>query len=471
MLKDRGSFLNLDQLLEEHLRLGVDAYYLYGLLPVLLQHWLFEIFGRGYGPMIASTLVVMVAMAAVWAAVAAIDNKREVQAVAVIVLLTPIVLWVNPNFPYSIVQLTILGSLLLVLKWRLDLALLVAVIGCWSVPSLPLCLTALLVILIVGDWWNRPGRSALKLTRRLTPAITVYLAIGTILVFQFGLASVLATALPIRGAAFYRTAQYGFTSLRGFISPGRLGMLHYVGSPAGWWLLSNAFLLAFGIASVVELLRSKRIIPAYFCIILSAILEAVFIAVAYGSAGQHVIYDPIVVFGVLLGLFALPLGRFRVPLTVVFVTLGVASTIVQARDTANAWRYTSKTPQTAGLYADRAWEAQWSQVLRSSRTHDTFVLSYGSGIHHYFPNVRSPDVWFMQVGQLLPQDEQRVLAQLYKSDSVVEDLTSATSFIDRDPSIQQFLKTLCISTTTKYFKIWKRCKPVANLSSHYADRS
>lgn len=56
----------------------------------------------------------------------------------------------------------------------------------------------------------------------------------------------------------------------------------------------------------------------------------------------------------------------------------------------------------------------------------------------------------MQVGRFLPQDEQRVLAQLYKSGSVVESLTSATTSTDRDPSIAQFLKNLCISSTTKY---------------------
>jgi hypothetical protein len=64
---DRSSFLNLDYLLAQHLRLGVDAFYSYGLLPVLLQHVLFAIFGRGYWPMIGCTVVVTVLMAVFWA--------------------------------------------------------------------------------------------------------------------------------------------------------------------------------------------------------------------------------------------------------------------------------------------------------------------------------------------------------------------------------------------------------------------
>jgi len=53
VLKDRGNLLNVDYLLERHLVLGVDAYYIYGLLPIWLQHLAVSVAGRGYWPLLA----------------------------------------------------------------------------------------------------------------------------------------------------------------------------------------------------------------------------------------------------------------------------------------------------------------------------------------------------------------------------------------------------------------------------------
>src|SRR5580765_3424911 len=148
---DRGSLLNLDYLLDQHLRLGVDTFYSYGLLPVLLQHGLFAVFGRGYWPMVGSTVAVMLLMALRRARLLRYVNSRWL-CLAAVVVLTPTILWVNPNFPYSLVDLSMMYALLLVLEGRTDLALAVSAIGCFSVPSLPLALTAMLALLIVLEW-------------------------------------------------------------------------------------------------------------------------------------------------------------------------------------------------------------------------------------------------------------------------------------------------------------------------------
>jgi hypothetical protein len=64
VFKDRGSLLNLDYLLEKHFRLGVDTYYAYGLLPILVQHLLFAAFGRGHWPMVGCAVVALILVAA-----------------------------------------------------------------------------------------------------------------------------------------------------------------------------------------------------------------------------------------------------------------------------------------------------------------------------------------------------------------------------------------------------------------------
>ena len=132
VFKDRSSSLNLDYLIEKHYRLGIDAYYSYGLLPVYIQHVLFAIFGRGYGPMLGCTLVVMVLMALFWALLLG-QLTEQPRILWGIVAIGPIILSINPNFPYSLVILSIEFALYFVLKKRLDVALAIAVVGCFSV--------------------------------------------------------------------------------------------------------------------------------------------------------------------------------------------------------------------------------------------------------------------------------------------------------------------------------------------------
>ncbi len=160
VLKDRGSFLNLDYLLAKHFRLAVDTYYSYGLLPVLIQHLLFVEFGRGYWPLLGFTVISLVLMAAFWARLLRYMPPRKIWLVT-IVALSPTLILVNPILPYCLVQLSMLFALLFVLEDRLDIALAISAVGCLSVPSLPLVLTALLLLLIVINWWVSTDRSGL----------------------------------------------------------------------------------------------------------------------------------------------------------------------------------------------------------------------------------------------------------------------------------------------------------------------
>jgi|GEM_PF-4549528 hypothetical protein len=66
VFNDRGNLLNVESLLDSGLRLGVDTYYSYGLLPTLLQHLAFT-FGSGYWPMLGLSLAALFALAFVWA--------------------------------------------------------------------------------------------------------------------------------------------------------------------------------------------------------------------------------------------------------------------------------------------------------------------------------------------------------------------------------------------------------------------
>jgi len=239
VFKDKSSFLNLDYLLDKHLRLGVDAYYSYGLLPVFLQHVLFEAFGRGFGPVIGCTVVTLAFMALFWALLLR-HLPQQTRWLVSIAALSPLLYWVTPNLPYSLAVLSMLFALLFVLKGRFDIALAASVVGCFSVPSLPLLLTALLTVLIVVDCCSDGHLHLVRLARQSAPGACLYLLLMVSLGLYFGFKSVLATALPTLGMQFYRDDGLGtFGALMSFLHPPgeslQYYIAYYIGSPVTWF--------------------------------------------------------------------------------------------------------------------------------------------------------------------------------------------------------------------------------------------
>ena len=455
VFKDRGNLLNLDLLLDRHLRLGVDTFYSYGLLPVALQRLAFAA-GRGYLPMVACTVASAVGLALILASIA-----RHLPAsrawLAALLCLTPILLWVNPNFPYSLVLLSMLAGIALVLAGRLDLALLAASFGCWSVPSLPLVLVAVLLALILAAWWRAPPRRPAALLRAIAPGLAAYLATGAGLALAFGWRSVLATALPFQGSAFYAAKGYGFASLLEFLSPAGAGPQWYLGTRATWWLASTALLAVLAVRSSLRLARRRQLRHLDTCVVILAILHAAFIFVAPGPSAQHLVYDPLLAVGVLLALATLPPARPRMALLAGLGILGLLGCTWQARDTWRAWRTERIFPDTAGLYADPAFAAQWSRILDLARGHPVFFLARATGIHHYFPAISGPQVWFLDIGQTLPADDDRVFAQMAAADIVVEEPESL--YAGSNARVRSYLDGLCPRAFGRLFRV--RQKPDA----------
>jgi hypothetical protein len=274
---------------------------------------------------------------------------------------------------------------------------------------------------------------------------------------QFGIDSLAGTALPILGAKLYRASHYGLlTTGLEFLSPPTATLRYYLANRPAWWLTSSIMLLGFGFRSAAIMLRERELKPPHIVVSLCAVLQLIFALVAYGAPPQHVIYDPLLVVGMLVGLSTLPPNRIRQSLLVLFVGLGLLGSAGQARQTWHAWHETHPSTGTLGLYARSDWVNEWSRILRLSKQAKVLFLSYGTGLHHYYPQIQTPDLGFVQLGQVFPSDEKRLLAQIDASDVVVEDLTGPTSYIEENHDIQLRLKAMCVTETTRNFKIWRR---------------
>lgn len=460
IFEDRASFMHLDDLVARHLRLGVDVFYSYGLLPVLLQHLVFLPFGRGFKPMLGCTLLVLVLNALFWAALLEYLPPQRRWLLAVVAL-SQIILLVNPNWPYSLATLSIMFALLFVLKERLGIALAVAAVGCFCVPSLTLVLTVLIALLIVVNWWLSPNRRVARLASLLAPGVLTYAAIGALLASVYGLPSLVATALPLAGARFYKEIGYtGFDAFLTFIHPAgyslKYYLAYYTGSPVTWFVLCSIFLFALSIYSVIPLFKGRRLAAPIQFVILYSIVQFVFIFFVYGSRGQHSIYEGVIAAATLVGISTLPQPRLRNAALGVFLAVGVMAETGAIYKTLTGWRTTVRSPESFGLYADPTFIKELDEIVQLSRTHRTLMLGYATGIHNYYPTLEDPDAWFLQQGQLFPWQKQAIADQIKQADVVVEVLTSQAAAVNSDPNIQAALNAMQTAPPMLDFRVRTR---------------
>ena len=468
VFKDRGNLLNLDYLLDRHIQLGTDAYYSYGLLPVLIQRLLFMGFGRGSWPLIMCHFAFALLMATAWWMIVRQLSEPRLWTLVVIVL-CPMVIWINPNFPYVLVQLSMMFSLVLALRGKLPAALAVSAVGCWSVPTITLLFSAGFGLLIFLEWRQSRDRSPRDLIRMLAPGTLTYLLLGLVIAAEFGWRSMLSTALPFQGMAFYRAVHYGmFTSLRLFLFPGPLPFItgsgsilrYYLCDHVTWWLVGTLLLFGFGIHAAIGMVRQRRLIPgAGLVTLICAATHLIFIVFAYGTPGQHTIYDPILAAGVVIGLSTMTSIRLRNIFMGLFVLLAAFGSLNQFGYTRWLWRSTHPSEDTANFYTHDDFRLEWSQIVNLSKTKHVFLLSYGTGMHHYYPTIDTADSWTVQLGQVFNADKERVLAKMRKADIVVEDMTGPMTLFDTDDDIKRQLSSMCLVEIKTYFIVWSKTPP------------
>ncbi len=317
IFSDRGSFLHLDTLIRRGESAGIVVYYIYGLLPVLVQRVLFLAFGTGYMPVLVAGLIYAAALGALWAAILG-RMTRDTCAVLGSLTLIPFLIWNNPNLPYVCVNLSIFGALLLILKGRYDLALAAAAVGALSVPSLPLALFVGIAGVIVAEWALEGEFKLGSLVARLAPGFGTYAVLAALLASVFGWRSMMATILPVSGGAFYMAQGWGFggNSLLEYLAPSYLnftGLLRYWlgGDRVPWWVASTVATAVFGVLATGRMIRIRQVEGRMVFIAACSAMHIVFLLFAYGSAQQHLVFDPILLAGVMGGIFWLPLERWR----------------------------------------------------------------------------------------------------------------------------------------------------------------
>jgi hypothetical protein len=455
--RDHGSFLTLEELLAKHLRLGVDVGYTYGLIPVLLQHVLVWMGGRGpeliLGIIVAYLLITAILWTFLWRT---LGSSWEL--LVGILVLSPFFIMTLPTPAHAMLQLTLMFGLLFILMDKLPAALVVAAFGCLCMPSLPIAEAGLLCVLILFAWWNQPQpRRAAELFRKFLPAVAVYVGFGLILSAWFGWDSFYASILPTAGAALYKASNFGvFKAGSLWLHPPGARITYYLGTVVGWWLAGTLLLTIFALRAAAKAWSDRRISPLQAFTMFCCILHFVFIFAAFGNGHHSMYYDSIIVAGVLAGLSAESNTLLRRATLAMFMLLSVVGQWTSTRALLEDWKTLRKDAATGFLYATPGFTAEWKPILEASSHQNVMILAYGNGVREFFPQVHTPDSWFLLPGLLKPAEKQKLLEQIRSADMVAEEFGPMTDFIDQDDEIQAALKGFPVPQKGQYFRVWRK---------------
>ena len=456
---DLGSFQHVDRLIGLGLRPGVDFGYTYGLLPVLLQHLCFAAFGSSHWITLGMLVLYLLLMLTFWSLLTRDIGQSWANFGILLGLCDMMIFFVPwpPTLAHMLMKISLAFSLYFFMKQRLSLALSIAALGALAVPSLPIVLTILIALAIAWEWWHAPVRAVRGLVTKLAPAAVMYAGAVLIMVAFFGWRAVLQSLIPAGGARLYRAMNFGiFGQGRYFLHPPGAHLSYYLLTPAGIWISCSILLVVFGCTGALRIARTGKLtgLPAF--VVVCCALHLIFVFAAYGNYLSFELFSFILTAGVLAGVSDLTSRRLKIALSSLLLVFGLLSQVSGIKEGLQLWKSESTSPATAFLYAPNDFQPEWKSVLSISKNRRVFLLAYGMGVDSYYPEIGTPQSWFLLPGLTLPREDSYVLQQIRAADVVVEETEVTTRYIDNNKEWQAALGDFPVKVSGRYFRIWTK---------------
>lgn len=347
VLYDPGTALRVDKLIVAGYLPALDFGFPYGLISLLVGRIFFALTGRTPVGYLLFMLAAQMLMVFGIARLAANCGATVIGFLAAAIPHAIIPVYVNITHPLEAALL--LHALAdLSLGWHAR-ALAVTTLCLFIKPVLAYTLGLLIVILIIARISRQPNRSA-DLIKQFIPAIITGVACIVISVTYFGWLPLKETLLPLVGLKSYQALDFGFLGNgRSFWLP-TMGAIseyaqYYLFSVAGIWLLGTLLLGFWGVLSLGKLWRAAS--DQHAVVAALALCHFFFIFVLFGWPGSWTYYSSLLIVGIGLGAAAHGLRPIWMGL---LILLALAGHTQRYQHTVNAWRWSERAADTAGLW-------------------------------------------------------------------------------------------------------------------------
>jgi len=451
---DQGSNFAVTSLVNQGLRPAVDFGYQYGLLGLSIGRWWFRLLGESPWSYYAACQVFNVAiLAGVLRFAAAMRFDRA--SWALIAATIPFAFQpLFPSFVHGLERMFLVWALAAHTKQQRPFALALLVAACLAKPALGYFYGLVLLIEIALDIWRKEESFWLPFGKACLPAIATTCGLGLWLSMEFGMESLLRTLLPLSGAASYRTMNFGFFGEgRNFWNPPGARLGYYLGTPAGFWILSSLLVFAIGLVALVRPFKA----PCREILVTIALLHLAFISLMFGHAYNWTQYAVLLP----MGLASFPVRRRPVQLLLgclaLAAVLGLRSQLTASLRTWKSFEYRA---ELGGAWIDRDEWVELSQLLELAPTEVVEIGHTGGGDRLKTVGFKmAPPVGFWYLpGLALPEEVARKERQIREAQALLICIAAENEF-EHYPEFKQALEGFHLRFTGKRYKLMLRNPP------------
>jgi hypothetical protein len=415
VLYDPGTALRVDQLIARGYQPTLDFGFPYGLISLLVGRVFFAFTGRTPVGYLLFMLAAQILIAFGIARLAA--NCRWITIVFLAVAIPHAIIPVYVNITHPLEAALLLHALADLSSGWYARALVVTTACLFIKPVLAYVLGLIIVILIITQV-SRQRNLVNNLIKHFIPAVITGVVCIVISVCYFGWLPLKATLLPLTGLKSYQALDFGFFSNgRSFWLPtgGTISdyAQHYLFSAAGIWLLGTVLLGLWGIFSLGKLWRAAS--DQHVVVLALAICHFFFIFVLFGWPGSWTYYSSLLIVGVGLGAAAHNVRPIWIGILILIALVGHTQ---RYQHTVNAWRWSARGDDTAGLWAYQDQRAEWSRVRAIAAQREVFFLNNGCA-ELLLPGVRAPLSFFLSPATQTPIEFANIARQIEEAEVVV----------------------------------------------------
>jgi hypothetical protein len=424
---DSGSNLKSTLLLAQGLRPTIDFSYTYGLLSLTIERVVFSVFG--VKPWVFAAL-------------------NFIYCLCVVVALVRVLVHLNPNWKLVVFLAAIFPHVVAVLPPHLTQALEAALLSnaiashickqrkfalsltvlCIFVKSTMAGLFLLIQLAILIMELANVDKSQWLSTvrRRLMPALVTGIVTTILLLVLYGPTPLFRTLFPLDIAKHYEAVHMGFFRGIGqpFWWPDKVNLNYYIGSAAGFWLGSTAFIVFLAIYFLVKpnyrsATTELRLVPPADLVepfVILALLQILFICFLFGHWYHYTSYPYLLGMGLLWSFHWKPMRSWLWVLVLFAALLGQKATMMS---NVTAWRTTHRSVATYGLWASPEKQNEWVEVKNALHGEQAMVLSGRGAPGILDSQLESTEMWYYMPGAINTLEVQKVRDQLKKNRHVI----------------------------------------------------
>lgn len=421
---DEGSVLRVDQLVAMGMRPHDDFIYNYGLLGLLLGRGWFWAWGRSPGALMALMFACQVTL--VWGLVrflGAVGGRRG-ETFLVAASIPYLVASANTTLTHALEPALLVHALADHVQGRLRRALALATIAALVKPTVGIVYCGVLLLQLVGNRAREVGGGK-RILSELAPAASTLVAISVALAAAFGPGAVFDSLVPIHGLRTYRSADFGFFSGAGrlFWSPRGHNLLYYVGTPAGFWLVTSSIAMGATVLGLLALARRRASAwldaRAGFLACCGACYAA-WLLLFFGGPWHWPYYFSFAVLACVVLISSLwGRGKLRRVVLLPMVVLALTGTRTELEAALDAWRSYERTADTHGLWCAPDVLREWEGVLQALKGRRATGALLIGGLAQLDSRFTSPRYWIFWVSDDHPRMSAELARSLRTSDRVM----------------------------------------------------